>query len=44
MRQIDNYTDKERETLHLKGMLAPRTASERSDPQTEAIKRWTYNT
>ncbi len=29
MRQIDNYTDKERETLHLKGMTAPRTASER---------------
>ncbi len=29
MRAIDNYTDKERETLHLKGMTAPRTASER---------------
>ncbi len=29
MRQIDNYTDKEREVLALKGMTAPRTASER---------------
>ncbi len=29
MRAIDNYTDKEREVLALKGMTAPRTASER---------------
>ncbi len=46
-RAIDNYTDKEREVLQLKGMTAPRTASERgnSDDQSEAIKRFrkTYN-
>ncbi len=33
MRQIDNYTDKEREVLALKGMTAPRTASERNTSQ-----------
>ncbi len=48
MIQIDNYTDKEREVLALKGMTAPRTASERTlgeDDQTKAIKRFskTYN-
>ncbi len=29
-RAIDNYTDKEREILALKGMTAPRTASEKN--------------
>ncbi len=31
MRAIDNYTDKEREVLALKGMTAPRTASEHTE-------------
>ncbi len=39
MRAIDNYTDKEREVLALKGMTAPRTASERNKAKPKIVVR-----
>ncbi len=46
MRAIDNYTDKELNELALKGMTAPRTASElgTSDASQDELERWIATT
>ncbi len=43
MRAIDNYTDKQLNELDVKGMTAPRTASERAQARVDEAYAISYN-